>query len=276
MEPAVIPAWNFLGIFSTPVQMISNQFHVNFRKWPRSLHILCDFKFSTATPMKYHNHTVFVYRGFPFTLKQQKNMFLPRLALSVTCTNTPSLSAGNCLQDAGMLESGILHIRAAAHFGFHRDTVSPQPAETLSCVFHCMWVLTFLLSACDVRDTAPIPRSHICATTSKLLVPYLEAFRDYVQSMLNMSHPFAGSTPFAPADSVCRPTSHGAGELPSSTVNWFRCYPRWRIHNSQPVALTASSRFHLGGSVEHVWDEMECWFRHLCQQPSEANKSAIA
>ena len=31
-EPAAIPAWNFPEIFSTPVQMILNQIHVNFGK----------------------------------------------------------------------------------------------------------------------------------------------------------------------------------------------------------------------------------------------------
>ena len=54
LGPAVVLTWNFLKIFSTSVQMILNQFHVNFRKWLRSLHILSDFKFSTATPTKYH------------------------------------------------------------------------------------------------------------------------------------------------------------------------------------------------------------------------------
>ena len=91
-------------------------------------------------------------------------------------------------------------------------------------------------------------------------MPYLEAFPGYVQSVPNRSRPLAWSTPFAPVDPVCRPTSHGAGELPSSTVTWFRCHPRWGIHKFQPVLLTAYSRFHLGKSVEHVWDEMECWF----------------
>ena len=79
--------------------------------------------FQIATPRKYHNQTVFVLRGFLFTLQQQKNMFFHRLALSITCAYTPRLSAGDCLQDAGRLEPGILHIRVAAHFGFHRDTV---------------------------------------------------------------------------------------------------------------------------------------------------------
>ena len=29
LGPAAIPAWNFMEFFSTPLQMISNQFHVN-------------------------------------------------------------------------------------------------------------------------------------------------------------------------------------------------------------------------------------------------------
>ena len=112
--------WKFI---STPVAMGLNQFHVSFRKWSRSQHTLCDFKFSTATLTKHDNQTAFVWRWFPFTLKQQQNMFCSQLALSVTCTNTPRLSADDCLQDAGMLQPGISYSRAAAHFGFHRDIV---------------------------------------------------------------------------------------------------------------------------------------------------------
>ena len=85
LAPAAIPAWNLLEVFSTPVQMISNQFHASFRKRSRSLHILWDFKFCTATLTKHHDQTAFVLRGFPFTVKDQENMFLSRMALSVTC-----------------------------------------------------------------------------------------------------------------------------------------------------------------------------------------------
>ena len=112
----------FSGNSPTTVPTISNKFHFNFCKWQRSLHNLCAFKFSIATRTKYHNQTVFVFRGFPSTLKQQKNMVFPPFALSVTCTNTLRISAGDCLQDAGMLEPGILHMRVAAHFGFRRDS----------------------------------------------------------------------------------------------------------------------------------------------------------
>ena len=100
-----------------------NQFHVSFRKWSRSQHSLCDFEFSTATLTKHDNQTAFVWRWFPFTLKQHKNMFCSQLALSVTCTNTPRLSADDCLQDAGTWQPSISYSRAAAHFGFHRDIV---------------------------------------------------------------------------------------------------------------------------------------------------------
>ena len=123
LEPAAIPAWNFLKVFSLSVQMNMNQCHVSFRKWSRSLHILCDFKYSTATLTKQHNQTAFVLRGSPFTLKQQKNMLFPRLALSVTCTNTSRLSVDDCLQEAGMLEPGILYSSVVAHLNFHRYTV---------------------------------------------------------------------------------------------------------------------------------------------------------
>ena len=38
----------------------------------------------------------------------------------------------------------------------------------------------------------------------------------------------------------------------------------------------STSCCHLAESVEHVWDEMERWFRNLYQQPSEADKSTTA
>ena len=71
-------------------------------------------------------------------------------------------------------------------------------------------------------------------------------------------------------------TPHVAWDSPSSTVNWCRCHPRWRIRTSQSSLFTAESRFHLGGSVEYVLDELECWFHHLHQHRSEANKYATA
>ena len=62
--------------------------YVYFRKWSRSLHILCDFKFTTTIIMKYHYQIAFVLRGIPFTLKQEKSIYFSRLAPSVTCTST--------------------------------------------------------------------------------------------------------------------------------------------------------------------------------------------
>ena len=64
LEPTAIPAWNVLEVFSTPVQMISIQFHVSFRKRSRSLHILCDFKFCTDTLTKHHNQAALYWKCF--------------------------------------------------------------------------------------------------------------------------------------------------------------------------------------------------------------------
>ena len=119
----MIPAWIFLEVFSTPVALGLNQFHVSFRKWSRSQHTFCDFKFSTATLTKHDNQTALIWDGFPSPWNNRKTCFYSQLALSVTCTNTPRLSADDCLQDAGMLQPGISYSRAAAHFGFHRDIV---------------------------------------------------------------------------------------------------------------------------------------------------------
>ena len=166
------------------------------RRWIRYLY----FKFSTATPTKYHNQINFVCIGFPFPLKQQKNMGFPRLALSVTCTNTPRLSAGDCLRDAGSLAfstselqliwvftgigllswtCGNIITRLSLHVSVNDPTV-------------IMW--------CQ-RDMASIPRSHTCATASKLIVPYLEAFPGYVQPMSKQVTSICGEHIICP----CRP-----------------------------------------------------------------------
>ena len=267
------------------VNSISGQ----FQKMTRVAAIFCDFKFSTATFtfMKYHNHTVFVLRGFPFTLIQ--TCFL-RLTLSVTCTKTPYLSAADCLRDTGMLQPGILHIRVAAHFGFHRDTVLTRGNITMCLSLHVTVCIPTVSMWCQ-RDLVLIPGSDTCATrlqknieshTAHTIVTWpnlchvLKHSRVMCNQCPNRSQPFAGSTPFAPNEPVCRPTSHGAREFPSGTVHCFLYHARWRIHKSKPILLTAKSRFHLGESVEHVWDEMECWLRHLYQQISESNKSATA
>ena len=60
----------------------------------------------------------------------------------------------------------------------------------------------------------------------------------------NWSQPYAGSTPFATVDPVCRPTCHVAGESPWITVIQCQCHPRWRSHESPPVLLIAESRFY--------------------------------
>ena len=67
--------WMKWEVFGTPVPTISNQFHVSFGKRSPSLHIFCDFNFSTDTLMKCHSQTASVSTGIPFTLEQQKYKF---------------------------------------------------------------------------------------------------------------------------------------------------------------------------------------------------------
>ena len=152
-----------------------------------------------------------------------------------------------------------------------------EAAETLSCLFHCMWLSTFSSSACNVKGTRCLYQGQTRAQPlPNCLCDILKNPWVMCNQYQNWSQPYAGSTPFATVDPVCRPTCHVAGESPWITVIQCQCHPRWRSHKSPPVLLFAESRFQLGGSVEHVWDEMECWFRHLHQQPSEANKLATA
>ena len=203
--------------------MISNQFHVNFRQLPRSRHILCDFKFSIAILMKYHNQTVFVLRGLPCTLKQQKNMFFPRLALSLACTDTPCLSPGDCHLEAGMFEH--FHIRVALHFGIHRDTVL-----NLWKHFHVSFIAYACLRSYHQRVIwkgygAYTRVTHLCnrlqiACAISWSIPGLYT----INAKTGHIH-LRGCTPFATADPVFRSTSHDSGELPSSTINWFDGIP---------------------------------------------------
>ena len=225
-----------------------NQFHVSFWKWSRSQYTLCDFKFSTATLTKHDNQTASVWRWFPFTLKQQKNMFCSQLALSVTCNNTPRLSADDCLQDAGMLQPGISYSRAAAHFGFHRDVVQKlQKHYNVAFTFHWMWLSTFSSSGCNVKGTRCLYQEQTCAhPPPNCLCDILKNSWVMCNQYQNWSQPYAGSRPFATVDPVCRPTCHVAGEPPWIIVIKCRYHPRWRSHKSPPVLLIAESRFHLG------------------------------
>ena len=139
-----------------------NQFHVSFRKWSRSQHTLCDFKFSTATLTKHDNQTAFVWRWFPFTLKQQKNMFCSQLALSVTCTNTEHAAPVSWRLSSGRWNVTVWHFvqQSCSSFWFLQG-YCPEAAETLSCLFHCMWLSTFSSSACDVKGTRSIRGKHV-------------------------------------------------------------------------------------------------------------------
>ena len=128
--------------------------------------------------------------------------------------------------------------------------------ETSSYVFHCMWLFTLSPSACDVKGTRCLYQVHtLVQPLSNCLFHILTHSRLMCIQCQNWSHPFAWITPFATADPVCRPAPHLAGESPSSTVNWCQCYLRLKIHKFRPALFTSESRCHIGGSVEHVWDD---------------------
>ena len=219
---------------------------------------------------------------FPFTLKQQKNMFCSQLALSVTCTNTPRLSADDCLPDAGMLQPGISYSRAAAHFDFHRDIV-----QKLQKHYHVSF------TACDCL------RSHHQRVMSKGRGVYIRGKHMHNRSQTACA--ISWKIPGLCAISTKTGHNHvrGARHLPlSSLCVGLHAMLQENHHESQLFSVsaipdeevTSLHQFYsllyempgcnippqVGGSVEHVWGEMECWFRHLHQQPSEANKLATA
>ena len=71
----------------------------------------------------------------------------------------------------------------------------------------------------------PMPGSHTFVTTSKLLIPYLEASPSYVQLVPKLIETNCVSTPFSPADPVCRPAPHIAGELPQTQLTGVDAIP---------------------------------------------------
>ena len=68
-----------------------------------------------------------------------------------------TLSVDDCLQGTGMLEPGILPSRVVAHFSLG---YCPEPVQTLSCAFHCMSLLTFSPSECDVKRIRCLYQGH--------------------------------------------------------------------------------------------------------------------
>ena len=121
-EPAAIPASKFPEIFSTPVQMILNQFHVNFENnhGHRTFLVFSNFVLppSRSTMIR---HFCFERVSFQ-SVTTEKHVLFSHFVLSITWADTQRLSGDDCLQDTGMLEPGILRSRVAAHFNFHRDT----------------------------------------------------------------------------------------------------------------------------------------------------------
>ena len=136
------------------------------------------------------------------------------LALSETCTDTPRLSGDDCLQDDGMLEPDVLDSRVASHFTW---------LLAWTCGSIIVWIsmhVTVYVLTISVRyqsDAVSIPGSHTCATASKPLVSYLEAYMGYVQSAPTLVTAICREHTIYPTNPVCRPTHIVAGESPSST-----------------------------------------------------------
>ena len=55
MGAVALPVWHFL-VLSTPVQIISNNFHVSLWEWALPMQIPRDFKVYIANLIKYYSH----------------------------------------------------------------------------------------------------------------------------------------------------------------------------------------------------------------------------
>ena len=104
----------------------------------------------------------------------------------------------------------------------------PEAAETLSCLVHCMWLPTFSSSACNVKGTRCLYQGQTRAQPlPNCLCDILKNSWVMCNQYQNWSQPYAGSTPFATVDPVCRPTCHVAGESPWITV--IHCYSLMKV-----------------------------------------------
>ena len=132
-----------------------NQFHVSYRKPTRSLHILFDFKFCTATLT---NQTAFVLGWFLFTPKQQKKYFL---SVGTVCDLHRHVASVRWRLSSGRWEVIAWHFaqQSCSSFQFSRG-YWPKPVESVSHVFHCMWLSTLSPPACDVKVMRCLYQDH--------------------------------------------------------------------------------------------------------------------
>ena len=214
LEPIVLPAWHFLDVLSTPVQIISNRFHVSFGEKSWLLHIRFDFT-------EHHNQTGSVFGGVPFALKKKKNTYLSQMALPATCVNTQHLSADDCPRT---MECYSLEFR----------NMALQPIVLFTGILSWPFenIIT-CLSLVGVSDNQRVTsRGHPCAISTET-----------VHSCL-LKHNIA--------DPVCRPTPRVAGTSWSSTINWCLCHVRRRIYKSYSVLLADKGHCDVGSTSSHT------------------------
>ena len=187
------------------------------------------FQILYCYPTKHHDQAAFVLRGFPFTLKQQKNIFFSWLALSVTCTSTGRLSGDYWHEDDGMLEPGILRSTVAAYFSFHRDT-----ALNLRQHYHMSFTACVCLSVHHQRAISKwcgvyTRFIHLCnrfqtACAISWSIPGLCAISANAGHIyLRGSHHLTLPTLCVGLHPVLQENHH------RTQINWCRCHRKWRI-----------------------------------------------
>ena len=115
-----------------------------------------------------------------------------------------------------MLERGILHIRVATHFGFHKDTVLNLWKHYHVPFTACKCLRSYHQRVKSKKYGVYTRVTHLCncfqiACAISWSIPGLCAIN------AKTGHSHLRGVHHLPLP-VCRPTSHGAGELPSSTV----------------------------------------------------------
>ena len=203
---------SFLHTSGNDLESISCQFQ---KMVTVTAHCLCSqilYCHTHEAPWSYS----FALRRFRCHSETTEKHVFSRLALSVTCTDTPRLSGDDCLQDDGMLEPSILRSRVAAHFSFHGDT-----GLNLRKHYHVLFTARGCLCShhqgamskwCGVYTRVTRLRNRFqTACAISWSIPWLCA----ISANTGRNH-LRGHAIY-PADPVCRPTPDVAGESPSST-----------------------------------------------------------
>ena len=80
----------------------------------------------------------------------------------------------------------------------------PEAAETLSCLFHCMWLSTFSSSACNIKGTRCLYQGQTHAQPlPNCLCDILKNSWVMCNQYQNWSQPYAGSARHLPLTTLC-------------------------------------------------------------------------